>query len=133
VAIIDEIEVRARRSFIPPPKLALADWLEVNVRLPAEVSVLQGPLELWPFEREIANAMTDPAYERISFVKGTRLGFSTLLTGTVAGFVVNDPSPIILILPTSDDCRDYVSSELDPIFNASPVLRDASRPGLRGI
>jgi phage terminase large subunit GpA-like protein len=125
---IDAVEARVRLSFRPPPKLELADWLEQNVRLPSEVSAIAGPLELWPFQRGIADAMTDVRYERITLVKATRLGFSTLLTGLVASYAVNDPSPILFLLPTSDDCRDYVTSELDPIFAASPVLRDALKP-----
>jgi phage terminase large subunit GpA-like protein len=37
--------------------------------------------------------------------------------------VVNDPAPILLLLPTQDDCRDVVVSELEPVFAATPILR----------
>ena len=51
-----------------------------------------------------------------------RVGFSTLLTGAVASFVANEPSPILVLLPTEADCRDYVVSDLEPIFAATADL-----------
>jgi len=52
--LIDDVEARARLAFRTPPKRALSDWIEANIRLPSEVSALQGPLELWPFQRATA-------------------------------------------------------------------------------
>ena len=34
----------ALRSLIPPPRLALSDWIERALRLPADVSTLPGPV-----------------------------------------------------------------------------------------
>jgi phage terminase large subunit GpA-like protein len=45
-----------------------------------------------------------------------------LLTGAVASFVANEPAPILCLLPTEADARDYVVSEVEPIFAASPAL-----------
>jgi phage terminase large subunit GpA-like protein len=58
----------------------------------------------------------------MTLVKPVRVGFTTLLTGAVGAFVANDPSPILALLPTESDCRDYVVSEIEPIFAATPVL-----------
>jgi phage terminase large subunit GpA-like protein len=54
-----------------------------------------------------------------------RVGFTTLLTSAVASFVVNDPSPILCLLPAEADCRDYVVSDIEPIFGASRAVSDA--------
>jgi phage terminase large subunit GpA-like protein len=69
-----------------------------------------------------ADAFTDPAIERVTLVKSVRVGLSTLLTATVGSFVANEPSPILLLLPTEADCRDYTVSDLEPIFEATPTL-----------
>jgi len=61
--------------------------------------------------------------ERLSLVKSARCGFTTLLTAAIGSYVANDPSPILCILPTEQDCRDYVVSEIEPIFSATPCLR----------
>lgn len=73
--------------------------------------------------REIADAISEPEIERVTLVRAARLGFTTLLSGAVGAFVVNEPSPILCLLPTEADCRDYIVSDIEPIFAASPALR----------
>jgi phage terminase large subunit GpA-like protein len=65
--------------------------------------------------------------ERITLVKPVRVGFTTLLTGTIGSFVANEPAPILVLLPTEADCRDYVVSDIEPIFDASPTLKGMLR------
>lgn len=122
---IEVIEAAALRSLLPPPRLRLSDWIEGNITLPEGVSAQPGAVRLWPFQREIADAIGDPAIERVTLVKPVRVGFTTLLTSAVASFVANDPAPILSLLPAEADCRDYVVSDLEPIFGASPALASA--------
>ncbi|WP_454619350.1 phage terminase large subunit family protein [Bradyrhizobium cenepequi] len=121
---IAAIRRSALRSLIPPPRLQLSEWIEANIRLPESVSALPGAVRLWPYQRDIADAISDPEVERVTLVKAARLGFTTLLSGAIGAFVVNEPSPILCLLPTESDCRDYIVSDIEPIFAASPALRD---------
>jgi phage terminase large subunit GpA-like protein len=121
--IVATIRRAALRSLIPPPRLQLSEWIEKNVRLPEGVSALPGAIRLYPYQREIADAISDPEIERVTMVKAARLGFTTLLSGAVGAFVANEPSPIMCLLPTDADCRDYVVSDIEPIFAASPALK----------
>ncbi|WP_353641379.1 phage terminase large subunit family protein [Mesorhizobium sp. WSM2239] len=114
---------RALRALVPPPRLRLSEWIETHMRLPEGVSALPGRVSLWPYQREIADAISDPELERVTLVKPVRVGFTTLLTGALASYVANEPSPILCLLPTEADCRDYVVSDLEPIFEATPALR----------
>jgi phage terminase large subunit GpA-like protein len=57
--------------------------------------------------------------KRISIVKPTSVGFTTLLTGAIGNCVANDPAPILALLPTKSDARDYVVSDIEPTFAAS--------------
>lgn len=114
---------RALRALIPPPRLRLSEWIETHMRLPEGVSALPGRVTLWPYQREIADAISDPELERVTLVKPVRVGFTTLLTGALASYVANEPSPILALLPTEADARDYVVSDLEPIFEATPALR----------
>jgi phage terminase large subunit GpA-like protein len=100
----------------------LAQWMEANILLP-DVVAEPGPITLAPHMRAIADAIGDPAIERVTVLKSARVGFTTLLTGAIAYHVVRDPCPILALLPTQDDCRDYVVSELERIFYISPVLQ----------
>lgn len=113
---------RALAALRPPPRLPLSDWIESNLRLPEDVSALPGEVRLWEFQRGIADAISDPEIERVTLVKSVRVGLSTLLTATIGSFVANEPSPILLLLPTEADCRDYTVSDLEPIFDATPAL-----------
>lgn len=117
------IRRNALRSLIPPPRLQLSEWIETNIRLPEGVSALPGAVRLWPYQKEIADAISDPTIERVTMVKAARLGFTTLLSGAVGAYVANEPSPIMCLLPTDSDCRDYVVSDIEPIFAASPALK----------
>lgn len=121
----DLILKNALRALIPPPRLRLSDWIEEHVVLPDGVSAQPGPVQLWPFQREIADAIGDPSIERVTLVKPVRVGFTTLLTSAVASFVANDPAGILYVLPAEADCRDYVVSDVEPIFAESPVVSRA--------
>lgn len=107
---------------VPPPRLKLSEWIERELVLPSVVAALAGPVRLYPFQREIADAISDPTIERVTLVKPVRVGFTTLLTGALAGFCANDPAPILSLLPTESDCRDYMVSDVEPIFAASPSI-----------
>src|SRR4051794_40178030 len=80
---IVDVRRNALRALIPPPRLLLTDWIEQNIRLPEGVSALPGPVRLWPYQRDIADAISDPEVERVTMVKAARLGFTTLLSGAV--------------------------------------------------
>jgi phage terminase large subunit GpA-like protein len=118
-----ETRRRALRAMMPPPRQRLSEWIETHMRLPEGVSALPGRVTLWPYQREIADAISDPELERVTLVKPVRVGFTTLLTGALASYVANEPSPILALLPTEADCRDYVVSDLEPIFEATPALK----------
>lgn len=120
---LTKVRSRALRALIPPPRLHLSEWIETHMRLPEGVSALPGRVTLWPYQREIADAISDPELERVTLVKPVRVGFTTLLTGALASYVANEPSPILALLPTEADARDYVVSDLEPIFEATPALR----------
>ena len=120
---VQQTRRRALRALIPPPKLSLPDWIESTVQLPSTVSALPGKVKLWPYQRGIAEAISDPEIERVSVVKSVRVGYSMLLTATLASYVANEPAPILALLPTESDARDFVVSDLEPTFEATPVLR----------
>jgi phage terminase large subunit GpA-like protein len=123
--VLADIRASALRALIPPPRLHLSEWIERELRLPEGVSALPGRVKLWPYQTGIADAISDPTIERISLTKATRVGFTTILTGAIASYIANEPSAILALLPTESDARDYVVSDIEPIFAATPALRGA--------
>jgi len=71
----------------------------------------------------LADATGDPGIGRVTQVKSVRVGLATLLTGALGSFVANEPAPILALLLTEADCRDYVVSDVEPVFEATPALR----------
>ncbi|OCC06372.1 terminase [Labrys sp. WJW] len=120
---LQRVRTAALRNLIPPPKIDLPTWVEENIRLPDSVAALPGPLKLTKPQRGVLEAMGDPDIERLTWVKPVRIGASTALTAFVGAHVHNEPAPIMVLLPTEDDCRRYVTSDVEPIFQASPTLR----------
>lgn len=121
--LLRELRRSALAGLVPPPRMALSTWIENYLHLPEDVSATPGRVRLWPYQREIADAIWEPAVERVTVVKPVRVGFTSLLTGALASFVANDPSPVLVLLPTTGDCRDYMVSDIEPIFGATPAVR----------
>jgi phage terminase large subunit GpA-like protein len=120
---IADVRRAAMRSLIPPPRLRLSEWIEREMHLPEGVSATPGAVRLWPWQVGIADAISDPEVERITLVKPVRVGFTTLLTGAIGAFIANEPAPILAVLPTEADARDYMVSDVEPIFASSAALR----------
>ena len=116
--------------------MPLSDWIEASIVLPSGLAAVPGAMRLYPYQREIADAIGDPDIERVTLQKSARIGFSVLVAAAIGHFTTNDPSPVICLLPVESDCKDFVASDLEPLFAASPalagILRDASRIGQRG-
>ena len=123
--LLAAVRRRALAALIPSARLHLSEWIEREILLPEGTSALPGRVRLWPYQREIADAISDPLIERVTLVKPVRVGFTTLLTAAIGSFVTNEPCPVLVLLPTESDARDYVVSDIEPIFAASPALRGA--------
>ena len=120
---ITKVRHQAMQALKPPPVQPLAEWIESNIYFPATVSALPGKVRLWEYQRGICDAIDDPEIERVTVLKSARIGYTSLLTGVIASYVSNQPSPILAVLPTQDDCRDYSVGDVEGTFDASPALR----------
>ncbi len=109
----------------PPPKLRLSEWCEGHVRLPASLSATPGPMRLWPQQREILDVIGDDTTERVSILKSARVGATQAMIAALGHFVVNDPAPVIALMPSEEDARTLMVSSIEPVFQESPSLRAA--------
>ncbi|MGP2492282.1 phage terminase large subunit family protein [Mesorhizobium sp. PUT5] len=115
----------ALKALIPPLKVPLSEWIEGNLVLPDDVSALPGKVRLYPYQTGIADAISDPLIERVTVVKSARIGYTSLLVGALGHHVVNDPAPVLFVLPTEDDAKTFVTRNVEPTFAASPALTRA--------
>ena len=103
---MNALGLRTLGLFAPPPKLQLSAWIEANVHLPEGLSATPGPMRLWPWQRGIADAMSDPLLGRVSLLKASRTGFTALGTALIGAHVVNEPASVLVLLPTESDARE---------------------------
>lgn len=122
---LDRIRREALQVLRPPQKLALSEWVEGNVYLPSSIAAHPGRLRLWPHQRAIADSIGDPTVERVSVLKSVRVGYTQLLTAAIGHYAVNDPSPVLVVVPAEQDARDLMVGNIEPTFSESPVLRAA--------
>ena len=111
--VLKEMGGRALAALIPPPRLPLSVWIAQSIVLPEGLCATPGPMRLYPYQVAIADAIGDPEIERVTLQKAARIGFSALLAAAIGNYCVNDPSPILAVQPTQDDCRDFVVSDLE--------------------
>jgi phage terminase large subunit GpA-like protein len=119
-------------GFRAPPLIVLAEWAEQNIILPEGQSARPGKYRNWPYFRDIINDIGDPTVEYVDLIKPTRVGFTKGLTVAIGSAAANNPCPMILLVPTDQDARDYSVDEIEPVFEHSPALMKLilpSRPG----
>jgi len=120
-----ELRVATFEALRPPPKLRLSEWCESHVRLPSSLSATPGPMRLWPQQREILDVIGDDTTERVSILKSARVGATQAMVAALGHFVQNDPAPVISLVPSEEDARTFMVSNVEPVFAESPTLRDA--------
>jgi phage terminase large subunit GpA-like protein len=108
----------------PPPKLRLSEWAEANIVLPQAQNPMGGRYRNWPYLIAILDDFGDPNVEQISLIKAARIGFTKGIMIALGAEVVNDPCPMILLMPTDEDARDAAVDEVEPLFESTPILKD---------
>lgn len=117
-----EIVNGARRRWAPPPRTRLSEWADAEFYLAAQSSANPGKWRTQPAQRDILDAMGDPAIERVSVMKSTRVGGTKMAVATMLSKVVNDPCPMMIMLPTEDGAKKWSLEELAPTIAVCPSV-----------
>jgi phage terminase large subunit GpA-like protein len=117
------------RTFAPPPDLTLSQWADLKRVLSSESSAEPG---LWyteraEYQRGIMDAMSDPTVETVVFMKSAQVGATEILLNTVAYYVEQDPSPILVVQPTLEMAKTWSKDRLAPMIRDTPALRKKMR------
>ena len=106
----------------PPPKLTLSQWSAEYAVLSKETSAQTGKFRAYGYQPGIEDAITDPATDIVSVMKGARVGFTKILDNAVGYYIHQDPSPMLVVQPRVEDAEDYSKTEIDPMIRDTPVL-----------
>lgn len=111
-----------REALAPSPQMRVSEWVEANFRLSAESSAEPGPLKLYGFQKGPLDAMGDPSLWGVAVMKSARVGYTMSLKASAAYYLDHDPTSVLIVMPTEDDARDFVKTEIEPAFRDTPAL-----------
>ena len=112
------------RALAPPPKLTLSEWAEKYAVLSKETSAQTGRFVAFGYQRGVMDAISDPAVEQVVVKKSARVGFTKILDHAIAYYLHQDPSPILVVQPRTEDAEDYSKTEISPMLRDTPVLAE---------
>lgn len=136
-ADIDSVIARAMGAWRPPPRLSLSEWAERHFVLSAETAAEPGRWRSLPYQVEILNSITDPTVTQVSVMKSARVGYSLCMSASIAYYMHQDPSSILVVQPTVEDAKNFSKETIAPMLRDVPVLarlifRDVEEKGKGG-
>jgi len=77
------------------------------------------------------DACSNPAIERVVFMKPAQIGWTEVLNNVAGFFIDQDPSPVLLLQPTVDLAKMWSKERLDPMLRDTPKLHGKITEGNR--
>lgn len=112
----------AAAALRPPPRLSLSEWADEHFCLSAVSAAEPGRWRTLPYQRGFLDAITDPAVERVTWMKSARVGATKCMNAAIAYHMHHDPCPILVVQPTVEDAEGYSKEEIAPMLRDVPVL-----------
>lgn len=115
-----------REAFKPLPVLSLSEWADTHRRLSSEASAEPGQWRTSraEYQRGIMDAISDRKNERIVVMSSSQIGKTEIILNLLAYFIHQEPSPILLTLPTVSIAQDYSKDRIYPLIRDCPALQD---------
>jgi len=111
------------RTLRTPEPLRCDEWIERHFYLSPESSYEEGPMQLYPFQRGIAQMMGNEEIEELWCKKSARVGYTKLLVGATQ-YAIEHKRRNVAIWSPSDDYRDRLTKqEIEPAIRDNPVIR----------
>lgn len=100
----------------PPPILTVSQWADRYRKLSAESAAEPGQwnTDRAPYQREILDAVNDPACEEVVIMSSAQVGKTELILNTIGYYVDYDPAPILVVQPTLDMAQAFFEGQTGP-------------------
>lgn len=95
----------------PRPKLTLSEWSAQHAKLDNGKR-----FKAYPFQRDIADAFTDPRTRFITVKKSSRVGYSQIVQNFAGYTIAQQPRRLLIYQPTIDDAEKYSRDDLEPVL-----------------
>lgn len=112
------------RVVAPPPDLTVSQWADLYRRLSSESSAEPGQwrTDRAPYQRDIMDAINDPAVETVVVMTSAQVGKTELLLNIIGYHIDYDPAPIMVMQPTLQMAQAFSKDRLAPMLRDSPAL-----------
>jgi phage terminase large subunit GpA-like protein len=100
----------------------LSAWADEHFRLSAESAAQPGRWRTLPYQRGILDAITDPKVTHISVLKSARVGYTLMVSAAIGYYIHHAPAPILVVMPTVDDAKNFSKETIAPMLRDVPVL-----------
>lgn len=129
-ALLQALTKQRKANLKPPPRLTVSEWSDEYRRLSAESSSEPGR---WftsraEFQRGVMDAVSDPNFETVVFMKSAQVGATEILNNIVAYHIDQDPAPMLIVQPTERMAETWSKDRLAPMLRDTPVLRNKVKP-----
>lgn len=119
---LDKVTDSFFKALRPPPKMAMSAFAEKHLRLDETITATPGKLRLYPYQKQMLDAIQEPGIEKVTWLKSSQLGMTTLLDCLTAHYVANDPATLLYSVTRDGDAR-RAALRIEKLFEASPVLK----------
>lgn len=115
---------KARKTFLPPPRLTVSEWADQYRRLSPESSAEPGQwnTDRAPYQRSIMDCITQPEVETVVLMTSAQIGKTAMLENVIGYFVSQDPSPILCLQPTLEMAQTFSKDRLATMLRDTPIL-----------
>lgn len=110
----------------PPPKLTVSEWADNYRILSPEAGGQVGKYraEFAPYQREVMDAVHDPAVSAVVLKWGSQLGKTEILNNIVAFFIDQDPTLLLVVQPTIEFAEAWSKERFSTMIRDNPRLRE---------
>lgn len=117
---------KSTSSFKPPEQLTVTEWSDKYRRLSAENSAEPGHWRTsrTPYLKEIMDAFTDPKVHRIAVAASSQVGKTECEMNMLGYAIAVDPGPIMFVMPTVDNAKDFSKRRIAPMIRDTKPLRE---------
>lgn len=112
-------------NFKPQEQLTVTEWADKYRRLSAENSAEPGRWKTnrTPYLKEIMDAFTDPKVHHLVITASSQVG-KTECEMNMLGYAIDiDPGPIMWVMPTVDNAKDFSKRRISPMIRDTKPLR----------
>lgn len=110
----------------PPPKMSVAEWANANMILSNEDSAEPGKYstDRAPYQKEMMDAVSQPEVETVVYMTSAQIGKTQMLKNILGYYIDYHPSPIMYVMPTLDDMKEFSKTRIASMIRDVPALRN---------